>query len=144
MSQLDGIFAPDLVDVAEKCKGQTVSMTKADLITIIADKLKFPWARAELLVETVFDSMEQSMSRGEKIEIRATRPNYPYTQTEFVDVSISAMFSPATSKEMAYHADTNLGDGRVPVSRRFSPSSSQKRQSRDWARRATSPQANER
>jgi nucleoid DNA-binding protein len=55
-------------------------MTKADLITIIADKLKFPWARAELLVDVVFDSLEQSMSRGEKIAIRATHPNYPYTQ----------------------------------------------------------------
>jgi hypothetical protein len=53
-------------------------MTKADLITIIADKLKFPWARAELLVDVVFDCMEQSMSRGEKIEIRATRPTIPY------------------------------------------------------------------
>ena len=45
-------------------------MTKADLITIIADKLRFPWARAELLVDVVFGCMEQSMSRGEKIEIR--------------------------------------------------------------------------
>ena len=45
-------------------------MTKADLITIITDKLKFPWARAELLVDVVFDCMEQSMNRGEKIEIR--------------------------------------------------------------------------
>jgi hypothetical protein len=55
-------------------------MTKADLITIIADKLKFPWARAELLVDVVFECMEQSMSHGQKIAIRATRPNYPYTQ----------------------------------------------------------------
>ena len=55
-------------------------MNKADLITIIADRLKFPWARAELLVDTIFDSLEQSIRRGEKIEIRATRPNYPYTQ----------------------------------------------------------------
>jgi integration host factor subunit beta len=45
-------------------------MTKADLITIIADKLKFPWARAERPVDVVFGCMEQSMSRGEKIEIR--------------------------------------------------------------------------
>ena len=45
-------------------------MTKADLIAVVADKLKFPWARAELLVDVVFDCMEQSMSRGEKIEIR--------------------------------------------------------------------------
>ena len=59
-------------------------MTKADLITVIADKLKFPWARAELLVDGVFDCMEQSMSRGKKIEIRATHPNHPYTQRLFV------------------------------------------------------------
>jgi nucleoid DNA-binding protein len=58
----------DLVKVAEKCRSQAV--TKADLIAVIADRLKFPWARAELLVDVVFDCMEQSMSRGEKIEIR--------------------------------------------------------------------------
>jgi len=45
-------------------------MTKADLIVVIADKHKFPWARAVLLVDVVFGCMEQSMSRGEKIEIR--------------------------------------------------------------------------
>ncbi|MGC9986729.1 MAG: HU family DNA-binding protein [Polyangia bacterium] len=45
-------------------------MTKADLITIIADKLKFPWARAEFLVEEIFLSMSDSLMRGEKIEIR--------------------------------------------------------------------------
>jgi integration host factor subunit beta len=56
------------VKVAEKCRSQAV--TKADLITIIADKLKFSWARAELLVDVVFDCMEQSMSRGEKLEVR--------------------------------------------------------------------------
>ena len=60
-----------------KGRSQTVSVTKADLITIIADKLKFPWARAELLVDVVFGCLEQSTSRGEKIEICATRPNYP-------------------------------------------------------------------
>jgi len=45
-------------------------MTKADLIAVIADKLKFPWARAELLVDVVFGCMEQSMRRSEKIESR--------------------------------------------------------------------------
>jgi len=45
-------------------------MTKANLIAVIADRLKFPWARAELLVDAVFDCMERSMSRGEKVEIR--------------------------------------------------------------------------
>ena len=67
--------------IAGRCKSQTRTVTKADLITIIADKLKFPLARAELLVDMVFGSMEQSMSRGEKIEMRATRPNYPYPYT---------------------------------------------------------------
>ena len=56
--------AVHLVKIAEKCRSQTTSMTKADLTTIIADKLRFPWARAELLVDTVFDCREQSMSRG--------------------------------------------------------------------------------
>ncbi len=45
-------------------------MTKADLIAVIADKLKFPWARAELLVEQVFSSMSDALMRGEGIEIR--------------------------------------------------------------------------
>ena len=43
---------------------------KADLIAVIADKLRFPWARAELLVDVVFACLAQSMIRGEKIEIR--------------------------------------------------------------------------
>ena len=51
-------------------RSKSVIMTKADLITVIADKLKFPWARAGLLVAVVFGCMEQSMSRGEKIEVR--------------------------------------------------------------------------
>jgi hypothetical protein len=34
------------VNVAEKCGSQAVSMTKVDLITVIADKLKFPWGRS--------------------------------------------------------------------------------------------------
>jgi nucleoid DNA-binding protein len=58
------------VKVAERCRRLAGIMTKADLITVIADKLKFPSARAELLVDAVFGCMEQSMSRGEKIEIR--------------------------------------------------------------------------
>ncbi|MGA7742131.1 MAG: HU family DNA-binding protein [Polyangia bacterium] len=45
-------------------------MTKADLITVISNKPKLPRASAELLVDVVFGCMEQSMSRGEKIEIR--------------------------------------------------------------------------
>jgi integration host factor subunit beta len=45
-------------------------MTKADLIAVIAEKLKFPWARAEVLVDQVFEAMVESLKRGEGIEIR--------------------------------------------------------------------------
>ena len=72
-----GDAAVHLVKAAEQCRSHAQTMTKADLIAVIADKLRFPWARAELLVDVVFECMEQSISRGERIEIRATRPNYP-------------------------------------------------------------------
>ena len=45
-------------------------MTKADLIAAVADKLKFPWARAELLVDEIFGAMVESLKRGDGIEIR--------------------------------------------------------------------------
>ena len=49
---------------------RSVTMTKADLIAVIAEKLKFPWARAELLVDQIFSSMSDALMRGEGIEIR--------------------------------------------------------------------------
>jgi integration host factor subunit beta len=45
-------------------------MTKADLIALIAEKLKFPWARAEVLVDQVFEAMVEALKRGDGIEIR--------------------------------------------------------------------------
>ncbi len=45
-------------------------MTKADLIALIADRLKFPWGRAELVVDQIFDSMVEALKTGEGIEIR--------------------------------------------------------------------------
>ena len=45
-------------------------MTKADLIAVVADKLKFPWARAELLVDQIFSCMTIALQQGEGIEIR--------------------------------------------------------------------------
>jgi integration host factor subunit beta len=45
-------------------------MTKADLIALVADKLKFPWARAELLVDQIFSCMTAALQQGEGIEIR--------------------------------------------------------------------------
>ena len=45
-------------------------MTKADLIAVVADRLKFPWARAELLVDQIFGCMTEALQQGEGIEIR--------------------------------------------------------------------------
>ncbi|HEX3694604.1 MAG TPA: HU family DNA-binding protein [Polyangia bacterium] len=45
-------------------------MTKADLIDIVAEQLKVPRGRAELLVGHVFDCMVDALKKGEGIEIR--------------------------------------------------------------------------
>ncbi len=45
-------------------------MTKADLILAIADKLKLPAGRAELLVDSIFDGMVEALKKGDGIEIR--------------------------------------------------------------------------
>ena len=45
-------------------------MTKADLIVAIADKLKLPAGRAELIVDQIFDGMVNTLKRGDGIEIR--------------------------------------------------------------------------
>src|SRR5882757_2074256 len=48
----------------------SVLMTKADLIDIVADRLKLPRGRAELLVGHIFDAMVDALKRDEGIEIR--------------------------------------------------------------------------
>ncbi len=45
-------------------------MTKSELIEAIANELKLPKGKAELIVNCVFDSMEVALKRGERIEIR--------------------------------------------------------------------------
>jgi integration host factor subunit beta len=45
-------------------------MTKSDLIEVIANQLKLPKGKAEMVVECVFATMEESLKRGERIEIR--------------------------------------------------------------------------
>ena len=45
-------------------------MTKSDLIDHLSEKLQMPKGRVEQLVDCVFDSMEQALRRGERIEIR--------------------------------------------------------------------------
>ena len=46
------------------------SMTKSDLIELVANKLHLPKGKAELIVNCIFDSMEESLKKGERIEIR--------------------------------------------------------------------------
>src|ERR1044071_8007567 len=45
-------------------------MSKADLIHAVAEKLKLPRGRAELLVGQVFERMVGALRRGDGIEIR--------------------------------------------------------------------------
>ena len=45
-------------------------MTKSDLIEKLAERLKLPKGKAETIVNTVFESMEAALARGERIEIR--------------------------------------------------------------------------
>ena len=45
-------------------------MTKSDLIERLRETLKLPKGKAELIVNVIFDSMEESLQRGERIEIR--------------------------------------------------------------------------
>jgi integration host factor subunit beta len=45
-------------------------MTKSDLIEAVAAQLQLPKGKAELIVNCIFDSMEESLKRGQRIEIR--------------------------------------------------------------------------
>jgi len=49
---------------------QPSTMTKSELIDAVAAKLKMPRGKAEILVSVVFDSMVETLQRGEGIEIR--------------------------------------------------------------------------
>src|SRR5256885_16740629 len=59
-------------------------MTKSDLIEHLCQVQKLPKGRAELLVNTIFDCLEQSLPRGERIEIPGFGsfeiPHYPAYQ----------------------------------------------------------------
>jgi integration host factor subunit beta len=50
--------------------GDEEEMTKSDLIDVLCETQKMPKGRAELLINVIFDSMEASLRRGERIEIR--------------------------------------------------------------------------
>jgi integration host factor subunit beta len=59
-------------------------MTKSELIDALAERSNLTKARAELVVNCVFDAMTQALERGEGIEIRGfgsftVRPYKPYS-----------------------------------------------------------------
>ncbi len=45
-------------------------MTKSDLIEKVAAQLNLPKGKAELIINCIFDSMEESLKQGTRIEIR--------------------------------------------------------------------------
>jgi integration host factor subunit beta len=45
-------------------------MTKSEVIDHLTEKLRMPKGRVEQLVNVIFESMEQALRRGERIEIR--------------------------------------------------------------------------
>lgn len=45
-------------------------MTKSDLIEKVATQLNLPKGKAELIINCIFDSMEESLKDGNRIEIR--------------------------------------------------------------------------
>jgi integration host factor subunit beta len=45
-------------------------MNKSDLILKVAEKLGITKSKAQSLVELIFDSMTESLAKGERIEIR--------------------------------------------------------------------------
>jgi integration host factor subunit beta len=60
------------------------SMTKSELIEVIAERTKITKSRAELVVNCIFDTMAEALQRGEGIEIRGfgsftIRHYKPYT-----------------------------------------------------------------
>jgi integration host factor subunit beta len=48
----------------------TPCMTKSDLVDRLAQDKKLTLQQAELIVDAVFASMEQSLRRGERVELR--------------------------------------------------------------------------
>jgi integration host factor subunit beta len=48
----------------------SLTLTKSELIELISNKIKLPKGKAEQLVNCIFDSMVDSLKRGEGIEIR--------------------------------------------------------------------------
>lgn len=50
--------------------GDNLTMTKADLISIIAEKAKLDNKKAEMSVNLIFDSIIDALKRDERVEVR--------------------------------------------------------------------------
>ena len=62
---------PLLLEIAQlSCDKDPRSVTKSELIERIAQRSGLTKGRAEMVVSTIFDSMVESLARGEGIEIR--------------------------------------------------------------------------
>jgi integration host factor subunit beta len=69
--------------LGDRAKGDSQRMTKSELVEAIAARGELTKARAELVVNCVFDAMVEALQRGEGIEIRGfgsftVRPYKPY------------------------------------------------------------------
>ena len=45
-------------------------MTKSELATIVAEKKKLPLSQAEVIVNRLFETIQEALLRGDKMEIR--------------------------------------------------------------------------
>lgn len=48
-------------------------MNKANLINKVSDRVNIPSNAAKVIVDTIFDTMRESLEKGERIEIRGFR-----------------------------------------------------------------------
>ena len=102
------------------------SITKSDLVELLATKMNLPKGKAEQVVNCVFDSMEHSLRRGERIEIRGfgSFEIRHYKQYEGrnprtgVPVSVQPKRLPffKVGKELKERVNQVRGDERSPLS----------------------------
>jgi integration host factor subunit beta len=63
-------FAPRMTPNLGGQMAGTKTVTKSDLVEHLADSAKLPKGKAEMAVNTIFDSMVEALQSGERIEIR--------------------------------------------------------------------------
>ena len=58
------------MDVVHKVTSQGGLMNKEELIEKVSERVKIPSNAAKVVVNTIFDSMRETLEKGEGIEIR--------------------------------------------------------------------------